>query len=95
MKQLTILANILAFLLFTSCDTITGKKDDNKNTNLLAAAVIANQRTTSTTQTINFRAVAGTETTDVNCTGTFKGHASIQGANLDPAFHISESVNFN
>lgn len=95
MKQKLLLTILFSSLLFTSCDTITGKKDDNSKSSLIAAAaVIATQRATSSTQTINFRAVAGTEATDLNCTGTFKGHASIQAGNLDPMFHISESVNF-
>jgi|JI10StandDraft_1071094.scaffolds.fasta_scaffold80964_2 uncharacterized repeat protein (TIGR04052 family) len=95
MKQKLFLTILLSSLLFSSCDTITGKKEDNNNASLIAAAaVISNQKTTSSSQTIIFRAVAGTEATDLNCTSTFKGHASIQEANLDPLFHISESVNF-
>lgn len=86
----------IAILIATiGCDKLTGSNDNDKNKNVTAAAAaIALSQRSSSVQTINFRAVAGTETTDVNCTGTFKGHASILGDTLDPMFHISESLNW-
>jgi uncharacterized repeat protein (TIGR04052 family) len=75
MKQIIILTILLASMLISSCDTITGNSNDNKNTNLLAAAaVVVSQRVTSSAvavSTINFNVVSGT--TNVSCSGTISG----------------------
>ncbi len=87
----------LALGIFISCSnsiSLNKSNRNNKNTNtMMAAAIItANQSKSATgTTEIKFRAVAGTQATDLNCSDTFKGHASIQ----DPLFHISESTNIH
>lgn len=94
MKKITIFTILLASMLASSCDTITGKKDDSKNTNLLAAAaVVLNQRTTSiavAVSTINFNVVSGTS--NVSCTGTIPGTiAGTTGSTLkDLRFYVHD-----
>lgn len=93
MKHITFLLLLITSILLSSCDTITGKKDDNKNTNLLVAAGILNQRTTSTAtsvSTINFNVVSGT--TNVSCAGTIPGTiAGTTGSTLnDLRFYVHD-----
>ena len=93
MKQKLFLTILLSSLLFSSCDTITGKKDDNNNASLIAAAALLSQTKTSTAasvKTINFNVVSGT--TNVSCTGTIPGTvAGVSGATLnDLRFYVHD-----
>jgi len=91
MKHFTILTILLASMLTSSCDTITEKKDDSKNTNLIAAAALITQRTTAVTvSTINFNVVSGT--TNVSCSGTIAGTvAGTTGSTLkDLRFYVHD-----
>lgn len=68
------------------------EKNKNINTMITALVVVNNQNNSAGGMTeIKFKAVAGTQPTELNCSDTFKGHASIQ----DPLFHISESANIH
>lgn len=93
MKQKLFLTILLSSLLFSSCDTITGKKDDNNSASLIAAAALVSQTKTSTAasvKTINFNVVSGT--TNVSCTGTIPGTvAGVTGATLnDLRFYVHD-----
>lgn len=93
MKQKLFLTIILSSLLFSSCDTITGKKDDNNSASLIAAAALVSQTKTSTAtsvSTINFNVVSGT--TNVSCAGTIAGTiAGTTGSTLnDLRFYVHD-----
>lgn len=95
LKNRIILALVIGISISCS-DSIGLNKSDskNKNTNaMIAAVIVANNQNKplGNTTEIKFSAVAGTQPTELNCSDTFKGHASIQ----DPLFHISESVNIH
>ena len=93
MKQKLFLTILLSSLLFSSCDTITGKKDDNNTASLIAAAALVNQTKTSTAasvKTINFNVVSGTS--NVTCAGTIPGTvAGVTGTTLnDLRFYVHD-----
>lgn len=69
MKQFSILAILLASILISSCDSITGQKDDTQKKNLLlaTAGLLGNQ----TISTIKFNVVSGS--TNVSCDGIIPG----------------------
>ncbi|MBP9885101.1 MAG: metallo-mystery pair system four-Cys motif protein [Leptospiraceae bacterium] len=94
MKHFIILTILFLSTLINSCDTITGKKDTDKNpTQQAAIALVSNQINSSSptsVSTINFNVVSGN--TNVSCAGTLSGTiAGTTGATLnDLRFYVHD-----